>query len=115
MDEPEVVVQLIEQYPDFKAMYEEAYRLCLNTEEVMLMFSKELAELDRNTVQLMIDEMGETINNQDKIIKEMKQEIKKEQEIRDKKLEEKNQKIKEKDKKIRELLEKIEILQVKST
>ena len=31
----------------------------------MEMYSKELQELDRNTVQYMIDEMQETINRQD--------------------------------------------------
>ena len=31
--------------------------MCRNIEEVMAMFSKELLEMDRNTVQLMIDDM----------------------------------------------------------
>lgn len=31
-------------------MYEEVYEMCRNTEKVMNMFSKELRELDRNTV-----------------------------------------------------------------
>ena len=44
-------------------MYGEIYELCRNTEKVMDMYSKELQELDRNTVQYMIDEMGEEINN----------------------------------------------------
>lgn len=38
--------------------------LCLNTEKVMNMFSKELMELDRNTVQFMIDEMQDEIDSQ---------------------------------------------------
>ncbi len=38
-------------------MYQEAYQLCRNTAAVMGFFSEELRELDRNTVQLMIDEM----------------------------------------------------------
>ena len=36
--------------------------MCLNTEKVMQMFSKELAELDKNTVQYMIDEMQSEID-----------------------------------------------------
>ena len=36
--------------------------MCRNLERVMEMYSKELQELDRNTVQYMIDEMQETIN-----------------------------------------------------
>ena len=70
MDDPEVVVWLIEQYPEFRAMYEEAYQMCQNMDEVMRMFSKELLELDRNTVQLMIDEMQDEINVQRKALKE---------------------------------------------
>lgn len=64
MDDPEIVVRLIEQYPEFRAMYEEVYQICQNMDEVMRMFSKELLELDRNTVQLMIDEMQDEINVQ---------------------------------------------------
>ena len=55
VDEPEMIVKLIREYPQFKKYYEEIYQLCRNTEKVMGMFSKELQELDRNTVQYMID------------------------------------------------------------
>ena len=37
--------------------YGQIYELCQNIEQVMGMFSKELYELDRNTVQYMIDEL----------------------------------------------------------
>lgn len=63
MDAPEDVVQILEQYPDFKALYNQVYDICLNIEEVMGMFSKELLELDRNTVELMIDEMQKQADN----------------------------------------------------
>ena len=63
-DNPETIIRLIEEYPEFREMYEEVYDLCLNTEKVMGMFSKELLELDRNTVQLMIDEMQDEIDSQ---------------------------------------------------
>ena len=58
-DEPEDIIALIERYPDFKAMYEQIYEICRNIEQVMGMFSKELYELDRNTVRYMIDELQE--------------------------------------------------------
>ncbi len=61
MDEPETIITIIEKYPDFKAIYEHIYNICLNIEEVMSMFSEELRELDRNTAQLMIDEMQEEL------------------------------------------------------
>ena len=63
-DNPETICRLIETYPEFREMYEDVYNLCLNTEKVMNMFSKELLELDRNTVQFMIDEMQDEIDNQ---------------------------------------------------
>lgn len=59
-----MIIQLIETYPEFKVMYEEVYEMCRNIERVMELFSKELRELDRNTVQYMIDEMQETIDQQ---------------------------------------------------
>ena len=64
VDGPEMIVKLITEYPQFKVYYEEIYQLCRNTEKVMEMFSKELQELDRNTVQYMIDEMQDVIDAQ---------------------------------------------------
>ena len=63
-DEPEDIIALIEKYPDFKAMYEQVYEICRNIEQVMGMFSKELYELDRNTVRYMIDELQEEYQRQ---------------------------------------------------
>ena len=57
MDDPEMIVGLLEKYPKFRLMYEQIYDICLNTEEVMGMFSRELKELDDNTVEYMIDEL----------------------------------------------------------
>ena len=59
-----MIMKLITDYPQFRKYYEEIYQLCRNTERVMEMFSKELQELDRNTVQYMVDEMQETIDAQ---------------------------------------------------
>ena len=60
-DEPEDIVQLITEYPEFKAAYEEVYNLCLNTEKVMGIFSEELQSLDQNTAQLMVEEMQQEL------------------------------------------------------
>lgn len=57
-----MILAIVEKYPEFTPLYEQAYEFCRNIEEVMGMFSKELYELDRNTVQYMIDEMQEEIN-----------------------------------------------------
>ena len=61
-DDPETIIELLQAYPEFCEMYQDIYELCRNIEGVMNMFSKELLELDRNTVQLMIDEMQNEIN-----------------------------------------------------
>ncbi len=74
-DEPEVMIQLIEAYPEFRKLYEDVYDLCLNTERVMNMFSKELLELDRNTVQYMIDEMQDEIDAKKEQLAEQKEQL----------------------------------------
>ena len=58
-DRPKDIIALIEKYPDFKEMYEQVYEICRNIEQVIGMFSKELYELDRNTVRYMIDDLQE--------------------------------------------------------
>ena len=83
-DEPEDIVGLITDYPEFKVIYDEVYNLCLNVEKVMEMFSKELKELDQNTVQLMIDEMQEELDAKDVEIETQKKELEsKDNRIRD--------------------------------
>ena len=74
-DEPEMILKLIEQYPEFRSLYEDIYELCRNVEEVMQLFSKELLEMDRNTVKLMIDEMQEELQKQGQTIEEQGQTI----------------------------------------
>ncbi|MCM1124813.1 MAG: Rpn family recombination-promoting nuclease/putative transposase [Eubacterium sp.] len=74
-DEPETVIRLVEEYPEFRKIYEEGYRICLNVGKVMeMLFSEELYELDRNTVQYMIDEMQDTIDAQNRTIEELQRE-----------------------------------------
>ena len=76
-DAPEDIIALIDKYPDFKKMYDEVYTMCLNTEKMMNMFSKELAELDRNTVQYMIDEMQDEIDGMKEQLNDKDSEINK--------------------------------------
>lgn len=80
VDEPEAILKLITEYPQFERCYEEIYELCRNTEKVMEMYSKELQEMDRNTVQYMIDEMQDEINEKDKVIQKQSEEIQKQEE-----------------------------------
>lgn len=75
MDGPDAVISIIERYPDFKAVYGQIYDICRNVEGVMDMFSKELRELDRNTVLLMIDEMQEELNQKKQELTQADQEL----------------------------------------
>lgn len=81
-DEPERIMELAETYPECRAVYEEIYDMCRNIEGVMRMYSKELAELDRNTVKYMIEEQEkvikaqkEQLNQQEATLKELTEEI----------------------------------------
>ena len=80
-DNPEIIVQLIKQYPKFISMYREIYELCRNVEKVMGLFSKELQILDKNTVQYMIDQMQDTIDEQQSTIQEQQNTIKQKSEL----------------------------------
>lgn len=73
-DDPEMIVRLVEQCPEFKEIYEEIYNICLNSERMMEMFSKELEILDRNTVRLMIDELDEALGAERERAKAIKEE-----------------------------------------
>ena len=95
-DEPEDIVRLITDYLEFKMIYDEVYNLCLNVEKVMEMFSKELKELDQNTVQLMIDEMQEEIDSQKRALSS-----------KDVEIESQRKELESKDDRIRELEEKL--------
>ena len=99
-DDPEIIIDIIEQYPDFKKMYQQVYDICRNIEEVMGMFSKELLEMDRNTVELMIDEMQDEIKQQKETIQE-----------KDEALQQKDSELQEMQQKMKELQEQLEQLQ----
>ena len=97
-DELEDIIRLITDYPEFKVIYDEVYNLCLNVEKVMEMFSKELKELDQNTVQLIIDEMQEEIDSQKRALSS-----------KDAEIESQRKELESKDNRIRELEEKLKV------
>ena len=87
MDDPETIIDIIEKYPDFKEMYEQIYVICRDLDEVMGMFSKELQELDRNSVELMVDEMQKDLDKTREELEESKREIEeKDQQLKENKL-----------------------------
>ena len=87
MDEPDDILSIIENYSDFKEMYEQIYVICRDLDEVMGMFSKELQELDRNSVELMVDEMQKDLDKTREELEESKMEIEeKDQQLKENKL-----------------------------
>ena len=79
-DTSEKVKELVEKYPEFRDMYQEIYDICENVEEVVRMFSKELQELDRNTVKFMIEEQEREIKAQKEQLKKNEEELQRSQE-----------------------------------
>ena len=75
-DDPEQIYNLIREFPMFKEMYEDIFQLCQNTERVMNMYSKELAQLDHNTAEYMVDEMQKDLDEARSIIREKDDELK---------------------------------------
>ncbi|MCD8022277.1 MAG: hypothetical protein LUF30_04645, partial [Lachnospiraceae bacterium] len=74
-DDPETIVELFTKYPYFKPLYEDIYRLCENMEDIMGYFSEMLTELDRNTVQYMIEEQQGLIGEQKAKIEEQQNQL----------------------------------------
>ena len=64
MDDPDMIIRLSTEYPEFKAMYQQVYEICRNVEALMGIFSEELRIMDRNTVKYMVDQMQEEIDSQ---------------------------------------------------
>ena len=117
MDEPEWIIRVIEAYPEFEAMYRQIYEMCLNVERMMEMFSKELQDLDRNTVHYMIDEMQNEINRMGSELQQSKEELqqskeelqqsKEELQQSKEELQQKDEELQKKDKLIKELMKRI--------
>lgn len=110
-DEPERIVELIHRYPQFKAMYEDIYEICLNMEKVMNMYSKELQELDHNTVMYMIDEMQAQLDQRKQLLLQTEQQLKRKEEQLEKteqRLEETEQRLEETEQRLEETEQRLE-------
>ena len=60
-DAPERIVELVNAYPEFLEYYQEIVKFRTHPKELITMYSEALLILDRNTSQLMIEDMQETI------------------------------------------------------
>lgn len=67
-DQPEHIIRLISQYPEFRPVYQHIYDICENVERMISMFSKELVMMDRNTARLMIDDLTAQVEEKDTVI-----------------------------------------------
>lgn len=74
-DNPEMILQLVNEAPEFRNLYEEVYNICQNVERMMEMFSKELEILDRNTVRYMIDEMQDELDGKSRELAAVNEEL----------------------------------------
>lgn len=102
-DDPEMIVDLFTKYPYFKSLYKDMYSMCEDLEDIMGHFSKELEEMDKNTVQYMIEEMQQDIEALQERIDKKKTEISE----KDAQIEEKDAIIKQKNAVIDELRKKL--------
>ena len=62
-DDPERIVQLVNTYPEFLDCYQDIVKFRIHPKELITMYSEALLILDRNTSQLMIEDMQATIEN----------------------------------------------------
>ena len=114
-DAPSDIIRLIERYPDFKAMYQQIYEVCECVEDMMGLFSKELAMMDENTVKYMMDEMQEEIDKQKEELADISDQLQQKQDELQQKQEELQQASSELEKKSSELEKKSSELEQKDT
>lgn len=69
-DDPVHIRRILEIYPFFKELYQEIINFRHHPKELITMFSEALAIMDRNTVNLMIDDMKKVIAEKDNVIAE---------------------------------------------
>ena len=106
-EKPDEVLRLLNIHPEFLPMYEEIREFRKDPEEVIGMFSEALKIMDRNTTKYMIDELHETIIEQDQTIAKQDQAIAE----KDQDIAKKDQTIEKLEKEKKELQEKIKKLE----
>ena len=112
-DEPKRIIELLEKYPEFRSIYEEVYEMCRNVEDDGFI-SEELAEMDRNTISYMIEELEEEIKAEREKTKAEREKTKAEREkikVEREKIKVIQKELAEKEKMIVELNQKIKMLE----
>lgn len=67
-DEPQDIINLITSYPEFEEYYHDIAMFRKTPKELITMYSEVLAQIDKNTERLMVDEMKQELE-------ELKQEV----------------------------------------
>jgi len=99
-DKPEDIMKLVEAYPEFKECYQDIAEFRKKPEELMYKFSDALIQMDKNTVQYMIEEQQKELEEQQKELEEQQKELEEQQkelEEQQKELEEQQKELQEKD------------------
>lgn len=74
-DDPFHIQRVIEKYPFFKQLYEDIIEYRYHPKELIVMFSKALAIMDHNTINLMIDELKQEIEQKNAALSQKDAEI----------------------------------------
>ncbi len=61
-ESPGTILQIVEKYPKFEAIYRDVFEFMRKPEEVIHMFSEELRILDENTIHYMIEKQKEELD-----------------------------------------------------
>ena len=69
-DSPDDILHLIETYPEFKAYYHDIAIFRKKPKELMYMFSEALLQMDKNTVNYMIEEMKKEMDELHLLVEE---------------------------------------------
>ena len=64
MDDPKVILEIITKFPAFIPLYNDIFQFRRDIREVLNMFSKELEEMDRNTIRYMVEQQQDLIEKQ---------------------------------------------------
>lgn len=63
-DKPDDMLQLVAEYPEFREYYQDIMKFRTKPEELINMFSEALIQMDKNTVQYMIEGQQERVGGQ---------------------------------------------------
>lgn len=75
-DKPEDIIALVENYPEFLECYHDIIEFRRKPEELISMFSEALIQMDKNTVQYMIEEQQKELEENKKELERKDNEIK---------------------------------------